>query len=137
MKTVFLGGTCGESTWRDKLIPMLERKGIPYFDPVVPDWTLECQTKEDEVKASADTINLFVLTHHMKGVFSVAEVVDCSNKNPAGTILMVDTVGFEGHELKSLKAVEKLVRKNGAAVLTSLEEVVDLLRVITKEGMEV
>ena len=36
---VFLGGTCNNSKWRDKLIPMLN---IDYFNPVVDDWTEEC-----------------------------------------------------------------------------------------------
>jgi hypothetical protein len=36
MKKVFLGGTCNESLWRDKLIKLLK---IEYFNPVVPDWT--------------------------------------------------------------------------------------------------
>ena len=43
MKKVFLGGTCNESTWRDKLIKMLE---IDYFNPVVDDWTEECYQEE-------------------------------------------------------------------------------------------
>ncbi len=36
MKKVFLGGTCNESTWRDRLIKLLK---INYFNPVVKDWT--------------------------------------------------------------------------------------------------
>ena len=58
--TVFLGGTCGNSNWRDKLIPMLSDK-IEAFNPVVPNWTPECQEKEDYHKAH-DKINLFVIT---------------------------------------------------------------------------
>lgn len=34
MKKVFLGGTCNESTWRDKIIPELL---IDYFNPIVED----------------------------------------------------------------------------------------------------
>ena len=30
---VFLGGTCAESKWREKLIPLLQ---CDYFNPVVP-----------------------------------------------------------------------------------------------------
>ena len=37
---VFLGGTCAESKWREKLIPLLK---CDYFNPVVDDWTPECQ----------------------------------------------------------------------------------------------
>ncbi len=36
---VFLGGTCNESTWRDRVIKDLK---IDYFNPVVEDWTPEC-----------------------------------------------------------------------------------------------
>ena len=42
-KKVFLGGTCAESTWREKLIPLLK---INYFNPVVDDWTEECYKEE-------------------------------------------------------------------------------------------
>ena len=40
---VFLGGTCNESTWRDDLIKALK---INYFNPVVEDWTPDCQQEE-------------------------------------------------------------------------------------------
>lgn len=40
---IFLGGTCCETTWRDELIPYLEKANIEYFNPVVKDWTPECQ----------------------------------------------------------------------------------------------
>lgn len=43
---VFLGGTCNESTWRDELIPKLEDINFDYFNPVVEDWTPECQAVE-------------------------------------------------------------------------------------------
>jgi hypothetical protein len=38
--TVFLGGTCNNSKWRDILIPKLK---VSYFNPVVENWTPECQ----------------------------------------------------------------------------------------------
>ena len=44
---VFLGGTCNESTWRNELIPLLK---IDYFNPVVEDWTPECQAEEERQK---------------------------------------------------------------------------------------
>lgn len=43
MNRVFLGGTCADTTWRSELIPLLEDKKIEYFNPVVEDWTPECQ----------------------------------------------------------------------------------------------
>lgn len=44
---VFLGGTCNNSTWRNELIPLLN---IDYFNPVVEDWTPECQAEEERQK---------------------------------------------------------------------------------------
>lgn len=32
---IFLGGTCNNSKWRDKLIPMIF---CEYFNPVVDNW---------------------------------------------------------------------------------------------------
>lgn len=36
---VFLGGTCAETTWRDKIIDKLS-ENIEYFNPVVKNWTV-------------------------------------------------------------------------------------------------
>ena len=41
-KKVFLGGTCGNSTWRQYVMPKLT---INYFDPVVKDWNDEAYKK--------------------------------------------------------------------------------------------
>ena len=51
MKKVFLGGTCNESTWRNRFILMLD---IEYFNPVVEDWTPECQANEYKQKELCD-----------------------------------------------------------------------------------
>ena len=82
MKKVFLGGTCNESTWREFLIPMLN---INYFNPVVDDWTEDCMKEEIRQREICDYC-LYVITPSMKGVYSIAEVVDDSNKRPNKTI---------------------------------------------------
>jgi len=84
-KKVFLGGTCNNSNWREELIPMLE---IDYFNPIVEDWTPEDQKKEEHEKKICD-YNLYVITPKMKGVFSIAEVVDDSNKKPEKTLFCI------------------------------------------------
>ena len=65
---VFLGGTCAESTWREQLMPMLDKFNITYFNPVVDDWTEECQVIENWHKEN-DDYNLFVITKEMQGCF--------------------------------------------------------------------
>lgn len=125
---VFLGGTCNNSNWRDKLIKRLE---IEYFNPVVEDWTPECQAEEIVQREACDYC-LYVITPEMVGVYSVAEAVDDSNKRPTKTVFCylpeVDGVRAFGRvEIKSLEAVGDMVKKNGSKFFKSLEEVADFL----------
>ena len=124
-KKVFLGGTCNESKWRDELIPMLK---IDYFNPVVDDWTEECYQEELRQREICDYC-LYVITPRMTGVYSIAEVVDDSNKRPNKTILCVlrkDTdfeLFFNKTQMKSLDKVGQMVKMNGGKYFKSLEEV--------------
>jgi hypothetical protein len=124
---VFLGGTINGSRWRDELIPNLK---IDYFNPVVDDWNEEAQLNEEREKASSDFL-LFVITPFMDGVFSIAEVVDASNKIPDRTILCVldrdEDRTWGRHDRKSLDAVCRLVKSNGAHVFENLDEVASFL----------
>lgn len=112
MNKIFLGGTCGKSTWRDQLIPCLN-SDIQYFNPVVADWTPECQEEEYRQKNDVCNIHLYVITNEMKGVFSIAEVVDSVHTKSVSTILQVMPEGFDDVQLKSLKAVVGLIQKRG------------------------
>lgn len=123
--TTFLGGTCNKSTWREELIAKLSDK-VEIFNPVVDDWTPECELREKKAREEAKYV-LFVITSQMTGVFSIAEVVDSSNKRPERTIFCVILDGFEEGQVKSLKAVSKMVEKNGAKVFKSIEEVATFL----------
>lgn len=108
---IFLGGTCAETTWRERLISSLN--GIEYFNPVVDDWTPECQDVEKEEKANKCNIHFYCITKEMQGVFSIAEVVDSVHNKSKRTILHVIPSGFEQFQLKSLKAVVELVNSRG------------------------
>lgn len=123
MVKVFLGGTCNESSWREKLISMLK---IDYFNPVVDDWNEECQLREIEERENCDFC-LYVITPLMTGFYSIAEVVDDSNKRPQKTLFCVLSrdkgYTFQDHEQHSLKAVTRLVESNGAKVFNELRDV--------------
>ncbi len=124
---VFLGGTCNNSTWRDELIKLLT---IDYFNPVVDDWTDECYKEELRQREICDYV-LYVLTPKMTGVYSVAEVVDDSNKRPNKTIFcVINSDGdktFDKGQLMSLFAVSKLVLHNGAMVFSDINSVATYL----------
>ncbi len=107
---IFLGGTCAETTWREELIGVLQ---VPYFNPVVEDWTEECQETERREKAFECNIHFYLISKEMIGVFSIAEVVDSVHQSDKRTILHVLPDGFGKSQLKSLKAVVDLVNQRG------------------------
>ena len=127
MGKVFLGVTCNESTWRNELIPLLEEKGIEYYNPVVENWTPECQEEECRQKEICD-IHLFLITKKMKGVFSIAEAVaSCQCKSKETLFGFVDFDGeFDTAEKKSLDAVGHLIAKLGGGYLVGLTDINDL-----------
>lgn len=112
------------------MIPFLK---IEFFNPVVPDWTEECYREELRQRESCDWC-LYTITPKMTGVYSIAEVVDDSNKRPAKTILCVltedDGESFDLKQIKSLKAVAKMVELNGGKVFANLY---DLEQFLNKE----
>lgn len=122
-KKIFLGGTCNNSTWRDELIPLLK---IDYFNPVVEDWTPEAQEEERYQRQTCDYC-LYTITSEMKGVYSIAEVIDDSNKRPEKTIFCLLSDGFEKGVLKSLHEVGKMVQRNGGTYVTSSQQVANLV----------
>lgn len=132
MKKVFLGGTCASSTWRENLIPNLK---VDYFNPVIPDWTEEAQKEEILQRENCD-ICLYVITPQMLNdvvivsPYSIAEVVDDSNKRPEKTVFCYsnyDGMEFESHQLKALKAVGKMVSTNKGTWCENFEDLPELL----------
>lgn len=127
MAKVFLGGTVNGSKWRDQLMPHLE---IEYFNPVVDNWNEEAYQRELLERETCDFC-LYVLTPKMTGVYSIAEVVDDSNKRPEKTLLYIlakdGTDEFSPHQAKSIKAVGKMVQKNGGKLFKRFDALVGFL----------
>ena len=129
---VFLGGTCNGSTWRDELIPKLK---IDYFNPVVEDWTPECQAEEERQKNKECYIHLYVITPRQTGVFSIAEMIESScNKNVITVIYIQDEDGtgftFDEFRKKSWNAVVKMAQKHNAFIMNSLNDVATFLNTL-------
>lgn len=76
MNRIFLGGTCAETTWRDELIEGLKQYDVEWFNPVVKDWTPECQAIEEDEKNNKCNVHLYVITTEMIGVYSIAEIIN-------------------------------------------------------------
>ena len=145
MNRFFLGGTCAETTWRDELIEELKKFDCEWFNPVVDDWTPECQQIEENEKNNKCNVHLYVITPEIQGVYSIAEIVNsCWQAQVYGTTVsdVVFCVIGEWNEqqLKSFNAMIKLCdniapgRFHGN-ILKSIKEVVkfmayeDLIRI--------
>lgn len=127
MAKVFLGGTVNNSTWRNEIIPRLE---IDYFNPVVEQWNEKAYKQELFERENSDYC-LYVITPKLTSFYSVAEVIDDSNKRPEKTIFCFlkedKDKKFTPFQIKSMTAIGKMVKKNGGKWFEDINEVIDYL----------
>lgn len=133
MLNINLGGTCGDSNWRDTLIPMLKNE-IRYRNPVVENgtWTYnEKIKKEKRTKMHEYDYLLYVITPEQKGFSSIASAVDYSNKVPEKVLFCIlnewNNKKFEGHQLESINSVEDIIKDNGGKIFEDLKQIADFL----------
>jgi len=123
-KKVFLGGTCNESRWRNRMMVYLYDEGLSYFNPVVDDWDEKAQENELRERKNCDFC-LYTITPKKTGDYTIAEVVDDSNKCPEKTVLVLlrndDQERFTEGQWKSLGMVAKMVKRNGGQVFDHLK----------------
>lgn len=133
----FLGGTCNNSKWRDELIPLLEEHNIPYFNPVVEDWTPECQEIEEDEKNNKCGVHLYVITEEMLGTYSIAEVIHSAHlANMYGTsvnkvmFIVLYSKKWKKHDIKSFDAIMNLVKNIAGtnAIATYVNDMKELMK---------
>ena len=122
-KRIFLGGTCNESTWREKFIKNINNNKYECFNPVVDDWDEKAYQNELKERASCD-ICLYCITSEMTGIYSIAEVVDDSHLRPDKTVFCCIEKGFTKGQFKSLGKVAEMVKKNGGKSYTNFDEMI-------------
>ena len=113
---IFLGGTCAHTTWRNEFIKEIEPAGIEYFNPVVKNWTPECQAIEEDEKNNKCDTHLYVITKEMMGTYSIAEIINSAWQAVVyGTTVnyvvfaVLDEGTWQKHERKSFDAIMKMV----------------------------
>lgn len=129
---IFLGGTCSDSAWRDELTKDLDDAEIDYFDPMTQIWDSHARAIEN-IEKIACRVHVYNITPKMKGFYSIAEVVDRSNKYPKDTILSIQYLDgnktFENHDLETLLMVCEMVARNGAVVfIDDFDGMVDYIK---------
>lgn len=132
---VFLGGTCSGWKWRDQLQKMLD---CDYYNPIVKNWSEEDRLREVKEREESDYV-LYDITNGIKGVYSIAEVVDDSHKRPDKVIflnLYQEQKNKESKQMShSLKAVENLLKENRIKVYSgvhAMQDVADFLNLMNK-----
>jgi len=124
---VFLGGPVNTSNWRKQLISMLK---IDYYNPDVEQWNFATYKNELEAKQNCDYY-LCIVTPQMCSTYSIAEIVDESNKHPEKTIFcyMEHDNGneFDNHQKKSLERTCQMIELNGGKSFRTLDEVAQFL----------
>lgn len=125
MITVFLGGTCDNTYWRDKLIELLDNNRVSAFNPVVKIWNKEAQEKELWHRVN-DDLCLYTIIPDMTSYYTIAEVVDDSNKRPDKTIFCI-LEGLNGKtiteaHMKDYIMIKNMVEKNGSKVFLNLDD---------------
>lgn len=99
-------------------------ENLDYFNPVVDDWNDEAMAKEIHERETCDFC-LYTITPKMTGTYSIAEVVDDSNKRPEKTVLVLlcddGNERFDKAQWKSLKRVSWMVEQNGGMVFDNLK----------------
>jgi hypothetical protein len=97
-----------------------------FYDPRVKDWSEDDRLREVHEREKCDYV-LYVITSGIKGVYSIAEITDDSNKRPEKTIVCVLYDNMRKNMAHSLKAVVNLAKSNGVIVCETLEEVAEFL----------
>ena len=113
----FLGGTCGKTQWRDELIPILEKRNIDYFNPLIRGrgWIKSDEENEYIEKNEKCNVHCYVITPEIKGVFSIAEIVNScwevkTNNNVVKFVYFIILGLFERKMYRSLEATMRLCK---------------------------
>lgn len=104
-----------------------------YYNPIVKNWGEEDRLREVKERKESDYA-VYGITNGIKGVYSIAEVVDDSHKRPEKVIfinLYEEKGSKECKQMgRSIKAVENLLKENGIRVYSgnnALKEAADFI----------
>ena len=128
---VGLFGTCNNSTWRDRVIPLLK---VEYYNPVVTGrpWTPDDARIEEQVKKLADIL-LYVITPLQTGFYSIAEMTYSAIKAKDKKVIIVflnedDGLSFTVSQSRSNAEIVTLLKdESNVSFTNSLAEVVELI----------
>lgn len=122
----FLGGTCGNSTWRARLIPMLN-SNVDFFNPQLAPgaWTPEDSIREDACKKVA-RYNVFGITGDASSTYSFFEIAEELYNHPE-RVIFVPLGDLSQISKNSTKVIMQKVCAKGGHVFETLEDLANFL----------
>lgn len=147
-RDVFLGGSCGNSRWRDEIaIPILMKHGISYYNPQLENWNTYCIPLEAAIKDGCQLL-LFVITEDTRAMTSMIEagffigqgcnIVLCIQDMKYGTI--IDNEELTRNAINDYNRARTyladLANRDGVPVLDSIVEAIDCVVEKLKEIRE-
>lgn len=116
--TIFLGGTCSGTNWRN----YLKSKKYNFYNPLEKNWNEKTFLEEVSQRKTA-VYNLYVFTKDIKGYYSIASLIDDTNKCPDKTLLFIDKTDMSEQMKINFKYIEKLALSNGVTIFNSYDEI--------------
>ena len=96
--SVFLGGSCGKTTWRKGVMKELAESEIRYYNPQVVAWSPELAEIEAQKKEECG-VNLFVITAETNSAMSMVEASHLVSRG--GVVLVIDEKEWNPRDPKS------------------------------------
>jgi len=132
--SVFFGGSCkavNGINWQDEAMSQLSHRFIEGFNPVVPNWTEECQVREDAAIDGSE-INAFGL--NTDSHYSMYELGKIQFTRPDSLVVYLDAreqnlahldEEQRKHMVKVLKKIGDDLEKNNITVKRSMDSLID------------
>lgn len=136
---LFLGGTCGNNTWRKTFTKKLLAMGVDkevIFDPVVDDWNAEAQKAEEAAKKKASHHLYYLADPQQPGnpmsFYSAVEATMALYDREKKTVVIFDDKGIKGQFLKAFNQMKDVLQERfpKAAIFDDLD---DALKWLGKE----
>lgn len=133
---VFLGGSCGMTTWREDIaIPFLRKHHITFYNPQLPpgtEWSPDLIQVEADAKKYAQ-YNLFVINSQTSGIASMIEATKLVCESPHRIALVLEDFQTDDplqfHTVKDVnrgrKFLKSILDEYGLQVHTSIQSALD------------
>lgn len=109
---VFLGGSCGDNTYREDIaIPAFKKANIKYYNPkVLPGEWKESMIAEENTAKNNATILLFIIDGQTRGIMSMLEVVQYITSGRHVVLCVDDVVNYPEDEKKDINRGRSYLR---------------------------